>query len=169
MSARGTADIDDAPGRSILDPEIRSSRPDKPEGGSIVDSEDCVPLLVSDLVNHAIPGVAGIVDDVMDLTPAKLCGLLDKDIEVSLVRDIARYSNRTVGRGVVDGFCNGIGLCRVDITDDHFAAFVGEEPCRFCADTLSRASDAGERQSNSRKANMQLTWQSGPPTFPEGS
>jgi hypothetical protein len=42
------------------------------------------------LVNHAVPGVACVVDDDVDFAVAELCGLLDERLEVFVVEHVAR-------------------------------------------------------------------------------
>jgi hypothetical protein len=44
-----------------------------------------VPLLVRHLVDDAVPCVASVVDDDVNLAVAKLCGFLDKCLDVVVV------------------------------------------------------------------------------------
>ena len=46
---------------------VRRQRPDEAEGDDRVDVEHRLELLVAHLVDHAVPGVAGVVDDDVDL------------------------------------------------------------------------------------------------------
>jgi hypothetical protein len=44
-------------------------------------------------VNHAVPGVASVVDDDVDFTVAELCGLLDERLKILVVEHVARGGN----------------------------------------------------------------------------
>ena len=41
-------------------------------------------------MNHAVPGVASVVDDDVDFTVAELCGLLDERLKILVVEHVAR-------------------------------------------------------------------------------
>lgn len=137
MSARSTANIDDTPRLAILDSKVRRSCPYQPEGRSIMYSKDSLPLLIRDLVNDPIPSIARVIDDIVDLPASELSCFFDQDVEVSFVRDISGDSDGAVGRGVVDGFGDGVGFGRINVADYDFGAFVREEAGCFGADALS--------------------------------
>lgn len=96
ISVRATCarDIDDDSLLAILDPEVGRSLPDQPEGGGVVDGEDSVPLLVGNLVDDAVPRVAGVVDNDVDLAVAKLRRLGHQHWEVVGVRHVTRNRDR---------------------------------------------------------------------------
>jgi hypothetical protein len=94
-------------------------------------------------VDDAVPGVAGVVDDVVDLAAAELGGFLDQDVDVVGVGDVAGDGDGPVGAVLVDGVGDGLGAFAVDVANDDFAAFVGEEAGCFGADALAGAGDAG--------------------------
>ena len=59
-------------------------------------------------MNHAVPGVASVVDDDVDFTVAELCGLLDERLKILVVEHVARGGN-----GFSAALVNSIGniLC----------------------------------------------------------
>ena len=62
----------------------------------------------TDFVDHAVPGVACVVDDDVDLAVAELCGLLDERLEVFVVEHVAWGGEclaAVLVDGVGDGFC----------------------------------------------------------------
>lgn len=63
MDARGGRDVDDTARFTVLDTEVGSCGADELEGCGPVQGEDGVPLLVGDFVDDAVPGEAGVVDD----------------------------------------------------------------------------------------------------------
>lgn len=134
-------DIDDNSLFTILDPEVRRSLPDQPEGRGVVNGDDSVPLLVCGLVDNAIPRVTGIVNDDVDLAISKLRRLRNKHREVVGVCHVARDRDRPTRRSVIDGFGYSIGFCTIHIADNDFGALVREESSGFLADPLSRACD----------------------------
>ena len=142
MCAARAANIHNRSGLLILDAEIRRRSTNQPERRGVVHAQDRVPLLIGDLVDHTVPGVAGIVDDVVDLAAAKLGGLLDQDVDVVGVRDVAGNGDGAVRGGSVDLVSNGLRARAVDVADDDFAAFVGEEAGCFGTDALARTGDA---------------------------
>lgn len=83
-------DIDDASLLTVFDSEIRCGLSDQPEGSSVVDCEDGIPLLVGDLVDHTVPCVAGIVDQDVNLAIAKLGRFGHQDGEVIGIGHITR-------------------------------------------------------------------------------
>jgi hypothetical protein len=111
MGTGSAADVDDASWLPILDTEVGCCLSDEPERSSIVYSEDGVPLLIRDLVNDAVPGVASIVDNVVDLAATKFSSLLYQDFKIGLVSDITGDSDGAVGGGIVDSFGGRISLC----------------------------------------------------------
>ena len=44
-------------------------------------------------MNHAVPGVASVVDDDVDFTVAEICGLLDERLKILVVEHVARGGN----------------------------------------------------------------------------
>jgi hypothetical protein len=68
--------------------QVRSRGADDPEGHDGVDLEHGLELLVGHLVGHAVPGVAGIVDDDVELAEL-VDGLLDELVAHAGLREIA--------------------------------------------------------------------------------
>lgn len=66
-------------------------------------------------MDHAVPGVAGVVDDDVDLAVAKFCSLLDEGFEVFVVEHVA-WGSDGLAAALVDG--------------------VGDALCLFCFDNL---------------------------------
>ena len=64
--------------------------------------------LIAYLVDHAIPGVACVVDDDVNLAVAEVCGLLDERFEVFVVEHVTWCGDCLAAR-LVDGV--GDGLC----------------------------------------------------------
>jgi hypothetical protein len=143
VRATRAANIHNRSWLTVLHTEIWCSSSNQSEGRGVVDRKDRVPLLVGDLVDYAIPGIAGVVDDVVDLPAAELGRLLDQDVNVVCIGHVSGYGDCAV-RGVgVDLLCDGRGLCAVDVADNDFAAFIGEQAGGFRADALTRSGDAG--------------------------
>jgi hypothetical protein len=63
-----------------------------------------VPLLVRHLVDHAVPCVARVVNDDVDLAVAKLRSLLNERLDVGIVEDVACD-------------CNGAAAVLLDLVD----------------------------------------------------
>jgi len=61
------------------------------------------------LVDHAVPGVACVVDDDVDLAAAEVCGLLDERVDVLVVEHIAGHGEG-LAAVLVDGVCDGFGF-----------------------------------------------------------
>lgn len=59
------------------------------------------------LVDHAVPGVACVVDDDVDLAAAEVCGLLDERVDVLVIEHVSRGSER-LAAVLVDGVCDGL-------------------------------------------------------------
>ena len=59
------------------------------------------------LVDHAVPGVACVVDDDVEFTAAEVCGLLDERVEVFVVEHVSWSSNR-LATVLVDGVCDAL-------------------------------------------------------------
>ena len=91
VRAGRAGDLDDAAGLAVLDAEVGRGGAHEAEGGGVVHGQDGVPLFVGHLVDHAVPGEAGVVDDVVDLAVAELRGLLDQVVDVGCVHDVARH------------------------------------------------------------------------------
>ena len=56
-------------------------------------------------VDHAVPGVACVVDDDVDLAVAKVCGLLDERVDVCVVEHVSRDSEG-LATALVDCVCD---------------------------------------------------------------
>ena len=102
-----------------------------------------IPLLIRHFMNHAIPRITRIINNNVDLAISECCGFLDQDGEVRRVRDVSWDGDRAVGRSVVDIFGDLLGLGGVNVADDDFGAFIGEEAGAFGADALARACNLG--------------------------
>lgn len=61
------------------------------------------------LVDHPVPGEAGVVDDDVDLAAAKLGALLDQRVDVRIVQHVAGHGQRAAA-ALVDLLCNLLGL-----------------------------------------------------------
>ena len=61
------------------------------------------------LVDHAVPGVACVVDDDVDLAVAEVCGLLDERVDVFVVEHVSGDSE-CLAAALVDGVCDGFCL-----------------------------------------------------------
>ena len=104
------ADVDNVPRLSVLDTEVGRRSPHNLERCCSVEVDNRVPLLVRHLVNDAVPCVACIVDDDVNLAVAKVCRLFDQSSDIGIVKDIAHD-----GDGRTAGF--------VDFGDDAFSLF----------------------------------------------
>ena len=91
--AARAADVDDASGFAVLDAEVGCRGADELEGRGGVEGEDGVPLLVRHLVDHAIPGKAGVVHDDVDFAGSKLGGLLHEVVDVTGAEHVAWDGN----------------------------------------------------------------------------
>jgi hypothetical protein len=80
----------------------------------------------------------------VDLAASELSSFLHQNIEISLVGDIAGYSDCAVGRSFIDGFGDGVSFGGVDVADYDFGTFVGKQAGCFCSDALSGSSDAAD-------------------------
>jgi hypothetical protein len=58
-------------------------------------------------VDHAVPGVACVVDDDVDFTVAEVCGLLDQRVEVFVVEHVS-WSGDCLTATLVDGVCDAL-------------------------------------------------------------
>jgi hypothetical protein len=56
-------------------------------------------------VDHAVPGVACIVDDDVDFAVAEVCGLLDERVQVFVVEHVS-WSGDGLAAGLVDRVCH---------------------------------------------------------------
>lgn len=61
-------------------------------------------------MDYAIPGEAGVVDDDVDLAPAKLCSALDELGDVVAIQDVADHGEGSACLGGVDGICDRVGF-----------------------------------------------------------
>ena len=176
VRAGGTGDLDDAARLAVFDAEVGRGFAHEAEGRRVVHVDHGAELLVARLVDHAVPRVAGVVDDDVDLAVAEVGGRFDELGEVGRVGHVAGDGDGAVRVRLVDGFGDlialfcpvergdvslGFGLCvvwagrwngrggegdgrtSVDVADDDFGAFVGEEAGTLCADTLPAAGDDG--------------------------
>lgn len=109
MDAGRGGDVDDAAGGAVLHSEVRGCGTDELEGRGAVQGDDGVPLLVGHLVDHAVPGIARVVDDDVDLAVAKVCGALDDFLDVLSVGHVAGYGDG-LAAGLVDVVGDGAGL-----------------------------------------------------------
>lgn len=89
VDARRRGDGDDAARGAVADTEVGGRGADEGEGRGAVQRDDGVPLLVRHLVDHAVPRVAGVVDDDVDLAVAELGGLFHERGDVFGVGDVA--------------------------------------------------------------------------------
>lgn len=64
--------------------------------------------MATHFVDHAVPGVTGVVYDDVDFAVAELCGLLDERLEVFVVEHVA-----WCGDGLAAALVDGVGdvLC----------------------------------------------------------
>jgi hypothetical protein len=67
---------------------VRRGSTQDPEGHDRVDVEHRLELVVGHLVSHAVPGVAGVVDDDVDLAEL-VDGLLDQLVGHALLGEVA--------------------------------------------------------------------------------
>jgi hypothetical protein len=89
MQPTRTANIHDIPGLAVLDAKVWCCCAYDLEGCGRVQVDDGVPLLVRHLVDHAVPRVAGVVDDDVDLAVAEGGGFFDECGYVGVVEDVA--------------------------------------------------------------------------------
>lgn len=68
-------------------------------------------------MHHAVPRVAGVVDDDVDLAAAKGRGLLDKPLEVFVVEHVAHDGQGAAAVGLDGGDCL-LGLFAVNVGHD---------------------------------------------------
>lgn len=64
-------------------------------------------------MDHAVPGVACVVDDNVDLAVAEVCGLLDERVDVLVVEHVSGDSEGLAAAlvdGVCDVLCFGYGV-----------------------------------------------------------
>lgn len=137
MRPARTTNIDNDPGFTILDSEIRRRLTNQSKRSRGMNLQNRVPLLIVHLVDHAVPRVSGVVDNNMNLAVSKLGRFFHKHFDVVGVRDVAGHAEGSVGGGVVDCFRHGVGSGAVHVADNHFGAFVGEQAGAFGADSLS--------------------------------
>lgn len=100
MHARRRRDVDNAPRSSVLHAEVRSRGADEGEGCGAVQGDDGIPLLVRHLVDDAVPSVAGVVDDDVDLSIAKVGGALDESVYIVCLEDVSRDSDGLAAIGL---------------------------------------------------------------------
>ena len=99
-----------------------------------MDVEHRLELLVAHLVSGAVPGVAGVVHEDVDL-PERVDRLLDDLVAGARLRQVARHGHRLaldLARGL-------LGDVAVDVVDGHLRAF-GREQLRGGAADAARGS-----------------------------
>ena len=89
IHARGTRDVDNVSRLAVLYAEVRRRSAHNLERRGCVQVHDGVPLLVRHLVDHAVPRVARVVDDDVDLAVAEVGGFLDERLDVRVVEYVA--------------------------------------------------------------------------------
>lgn len=99
MQATRTADHDNVPWLAVLDAEVRRRGAHNLERRGRVQVHDGVPLLVGHLVDHAVPRVARVVDDDMNLAVTKLRSLLNKRLDICVVEHVACHGDGLAARG----------------------------------------------------------------------
>jgi hypothetical protein len=108
---------------------VRGRRADDPEGDDRVDIQHRLELLVGHLVRHAVPGVAGVVDDDVDLAEL-VDGLLHQRVRHALLGEVASED-----RGLAaDLGCGLLGDVAVQVVDQDPGALLGEQLCGGAAD-----------------------------------
>lgn len=89
MQTTRARDVDDVPGLSILDPEVRCCGSNDLERRGTVQVDNGVPLLVRHLVNDTIPCVSRVVDNDVNLAASEICGFLDEFSDVVVFQNVA--------------------------------------------------------------------------------
>ncbi|EPE07043.1 transcription factor tfiiic complex subunit [Ophiostoma piceae UAMH 11346] len=143
VHARRRRDIDNVAALAVRDAEVGRGSTDQAERCLGMQVQDVVPLLVAHLVDDAVPGVAGVVDDNMDLAVAERSGLGNELVNVLLLEEVARHRNGLAAR-LVDGLGNGLGLGGVNVGDDDLGALGGKEAGALGTDALGSAGDDGD-------------------------
>ena len=103
-----------------------------------MDVEHRLELLVGHLVDRAVPGVAGVVDDDVDLAEL-VDGLLDELVGDAVLGQVAGEDGGLagdLGRGL-------LGDVAVEVVDQDLGALLGEQLCGGAADAAGRAGDDG--------------------------
>ena len=111
VRAGRAGNLHDAAGLAVLDAEVGGRLAHEPEGRRIVHVEDRLELRVAHPVDHAVPRVARVVDEDVDLAVAEVGGRLDELGEVRGVGHVAGDGDGAVRVGVVDGFCDCVTFC----------------------------------------------------------
>lgn len=57
--------------------------------------DDSVPLLIGHLVDDTVPCISSIVHDDMNLAATELRSLLDQNLDIFVVKDVACYGDST--------------------------------------------------------------------------
>lgn len=109
MHTRSRRDVDNAAWSPIFHAEVRSRGADEGEGCGAVQGDDGVPLLVRHLVNDAVPGIPGVVDDDIDLAITKLGGALDESVYVVCLENVAGDGDSLATIGL-DALSDGVAL-----------------------------------------------------------
>lgn len=118
MHTRGRRDIDDGARLAIFDAEVGRGGADELKGRCAVQGNNSIPLLVGRLVDYAVPGEAGIVDNDVDLAATKVCGFLHEVFDVLIVEDVAGDGG-SFAAGFVDAVGYFLGLfCGVVLLGD---------------------------------------------------
>ena len=112
VDATCAADVDYISGLSVLDAEVWGRGSDELEGCSVMQRDDCVPLfvchlnafrikyrssvlryLITDFMDHSVPGEAGIVDNDVYLAITEFSGLLHELVDMFCIQHVSRYGN----------------------------------------------------------------------------
>ena len=115
---------------------MRSDGAHHPERHDGVDVEHRLELLVGHLVRDAVPRVAGVVDEDVDLAEG-VDRLLDDLVAGAGLGQVAGDGDRLA----LDLAGRLLGDVAVDVVDRHLRAFGGEQLGRRAADAASRAGD----------------------------
>ena len=101
--------VDDVARLPVLDTEVGRRSADQVEWRSAMKSNDRVPLFVGHLVNYAVPRVACVVDNDVNLAIAKGSGFFNETVDVRLVGDVACDGQR-LASVLVDALSDIAGL-----------------------------------------------------------
>lgn len=137
MGAGHTRDVDDDSDIVVFDPEIGRCFPNQPEGGSVVNGNYRLPLLVGQLMNNTIPGKPCVVYNDMNFALTKFSGFRDEILKINWIRYIAWDEDGATRERSADFIGNSAALFAVDIAYHNFGAFISKEPRSFSTDSLT--------------------------------
>ena len=115
---------------------VGGDRADHPEGDDGVDLEHRLELLVAHLVDDAVPGVAGVVDDRVDRAER-----LDRGLDELVAGALGGQVAAEDGGLAVDLARGLLGDVAVDVVDQDLGALGDEQLRRRPADAARRARD----------------------------